>query len=301
MSLRLRAMTLGLRLVLRPLLARTLSPAKARRDFNIMSRFFRAPPFVLHQVDDGPPVLHWVRAGQVHPHRIILYFHGGGYVAGNPVGYRAMLGRLSRLTRLHVVAPVYRLAPEHPAPAAFEDAVRAHATLMTQGYTAGDIVLGGDSAGGGLALALLAYLCAQDQRPAGLFAMSPWTDMAMTGASLRSNAVADPILPVAQMAMLVDLVRGDLPPSDPRISPLFATFDAPPPVYLQVGSTEILRDDTRRMAAALDAAGGRVEMVEWQDAPHVWHLADGFLPEARAALQHIADFVTALPSPSSPP
>jgi epsilon-lactone hydrolase len=297
MSLRLRAMTLGLRLILRPMLARTLSPAKARRDFAIMSRLFRAPPFVLHQVDDGPPALHWVRAGQVHPQRIILYFHGGGYVAGNPVGYRAMLGGLSRLTGLHVVAPAYRLAPEHPAPAAFDDAVRAHATLMMQGYTAGDIVLGGDSAGGGLALALLAYLCAHGQRPAGLFAMSPWTDMAMTGASLRSNAVADPILPVAQMAMLVNLVRGDLSPSDPRISPLFATFDAPPPVYMQVGTTEILRDDARRMATVLDAAGGRVEVAEWMDAPHVWHLADGFVPEARAALQHIAGFVTTLPNP----
>ncbi len=294
MSLRLRAMVLGLRWVIRPLLARAINPAKARRDFAMMSRLFRAPPFLLHQVDVGAPALHWVRAGPIHPRRIILYLHGGGYIAGNPAGYRAMLGRLSRLTGLHVAAPAYRLAPEHPAPAAFEDALLAHAALRAQGYAAGEIVLGGDSAGGGLALALLAHLCAQDLHPAGLFALSPWTDLSMTGASLRDNAAADPVLPVALMPALVAMVRGDLALDDVRFSPLFAVFDAPPPVLLQVGSTEILRDDTRRIADVLRSAGGRVEVSEWQDAPHVWHLGDGYVPEARAALQQVAGFIAGL-------
>lgn len=294
MSLRLRAMVLGLRWVMRPLLARAINPAKARQDFAIMSRLFRAPPFLLHQVDAGTPELHWVRAGAIHPRRIILYLHGGGYIAGNPAGYRAMLGRLSRLTGLQVVAPAYRLAPEHPAPAAFEDAVKAHAALLARGYAPADIVLGGDSAGGGLALALLAHLCAHDLRPAGLFAMSPWTDLTMTGESLRDNAAADPILPVALMAALVAMVRGELAADDARLSPLFAAFDAPPPVLLQVGTTEILRDDMRRMGDVLRSAGGRVEVREWQGAPHVWHLADGYLPEARAALRQVAGFVGGL-------
>jgi epsilon-lactone hydrolase len=297
MSLRLRALTLVMRLVLRPLLARTVQPAKARRDFNLLARLLCAPPFLLHRVDAGPPVLHWVRAGAIHPARIILYLHGGGYIAGNPAGYAALMGRLSRLTGLHVAAPVYRLAPEHPAPAAFDDAVFAHAALIARGYAPGDIVLGGDSAGGGLALALLAHLCACDQRPAGLFAMSAWTDLSLTGASLHSNAAVDPILPVAQMPDVVAMVRGDLAPDDPRLSPLFAAFDAPPPVFLQVGTTEILLDDTRRMADVLRRAGGQVEVSEWRCAPHVWHLADGYLPEARAALSQIAQFVAGLPYP----
>jgi epsilon-lactone hydrolase len=295
MSLRQQALVLGLRLVLRPLLARTLTPARARRDFDLLSRLFRAPPFVRSRVDAGIPALHWIRAGAVRSDRAILYFHGGAYVAGSPAGYRALSGRLSQLTGLPVVAPSYRLAPEHPAPAAFDDAVRAHAALLAQGYAASRIVLGGDSAGGGLALALLAHLCARGQHPAGLFAMSPWTDLSMTGASLRGNAAADPVLPVGQMPDLVAMVRGDLAAEDPRLSPLFARFDAPSPVLLQVGTTEILLDDTRRMADVLRAAGGQVQVAEWPDAPHVWHLADGYLPEARAALQQIAAFLRGLP------
>jgi epsilon-lactone hydrolase len=294
MSLRLRALTFVMRLLVRPLLARAVQPVKLRRSYDLVARLFLAPPFLLHQVEAGLPALHWVRAGPIHPARIILYLHGGGYVAGNPAGYAAMLGRLSQLTGLHVAAPVYRLAPEHPAPAAFDDAVLAHAGLIARGYAPGDIVLGGDSAGGGLALALLAHLCAHKLHPAGLFAMSAWTDLSLTGASLQSNAAADPILPVAQMPTLVAMVRGDLAPDDPRLSPLFATFNAPPPVFLQVGTTEILLDDTRRMADVLRGAGGQVEVSELPGVPHVLHLADGYLPEARAALQQIARFVVSL-------
>lgn len=294
MSLRLQALVFGLRLVFRPMLARTFTPAKARQDFSRVSHLFRMPPFLLHQVQPGAPDLHWVRAGPIHPRRIILYLHGGGYVVGSPLAYRGMLGRLSRLTGLHVVAPAYRLAPEHPAPAAFDDAVRTHGVLMAQGYGAGDIVLGGDSAGGGLALALLAHLCAKGQHPAGLFAISPWTDLSMAGETLHSNAAADPILPVAQMPQVIGLVKGGLAVTDPRLSPLFAKFAAPPPVLLQVGTTEILLDDTRRMAEVLRGAGGQVEVVQWPDVPHVWHLGDGYVPEARAALREIVGFVLGL-------
>lgn len=212
------------------------------------------------------------------------------YVAGSPATHAATLGRLSRLA---VVAPDYRKAPEHPAPAAFEDAQAAHAALLAQGWAPGQIILGGDSAGGGLALALLADLCARDLRSAGLIAFSPWTDLTLSGPSLRDNAAADPLLPVSRIAEAVAMVRGALDQGDPRLSPLFARFDRPPPVLILAGSDEVLSDDSRRMAAVLQAAGGAVTLEEVPKAPHVWPIFDGWLPEARAALHEAARFARA--------
>jgi acetyl esterase/lipase len=211
------------------------------------------------------------------------------------------MARLARLTGLQVVAPEYRLAPEHPAPAAFDDAVAAHGRLIGRGYAAGRIILAGDSAGGGLALAVLAEVCRRGLRPAGLVGFSPWTDLAGGGESRVSNAARDVFLPAERMAVAVERVRGSLDPADPRLSPVHAMFDHPPPVLLQVGTTEILRDDSRMMAAVLRRAGGEVRLSEWVDCPHVWQMLDGYLPEARAALVEVADFVATLVSSSPPP
>ena len=287
MSLRLEGLRLFLRHVAKPRLARTMTPGAARRDFERAALLFRAPPFLLH-LRGGP--LHRITAGPVSEQAVILWFHGGAYLVGSPATHAAMLGRLSRLSRLAVVAPDYRKAPEHPAPAAFDDALAAHAALIAQGWAPGQIVLGGDSAGGGLALALLAALCARDLRPAALVAFSPWTDLTMGGGSLRGYARADPLLPVARMAEAVAYVCSALDPADPRVSPLFAGFDRPSPVLIQVGSDEILRDDARRMATHLQASGGAVTLQETPRAPHVWQMFDGYIPEARAALRAAARF-----------
>jgi epsilon-lactone hydrolase len=245
-SLRLALLRLALRWIVRPRLVRTAAPEQARRDFARAARLFRVPPFLLHLPGDP---LHRITAGPVDEDVIILWFHGGAYVASSPSTHAAMLGRLSRLSRLAVMAPDYRKAPEHPAPAAFEDACAAHAALLAQGWAPGQIVLGGDSAGGGLALALLADLCARSLRPGGLIAFSPWTDLTLSGPSLRGNAGVDPLLPVSRIAEAVVMVQGALDAADPRLSPLFALFDRPPPVLMLVGSDEILLDDSRRMAA----------------------------------------------------
>lgn len=287
MSLRLALLRLGLRWLVRPRLAGTKSPDQARSDFARGSRLFRPPPFLLHL--PGHP-LHRITAGPVDEHGMILWFHGGAYMVGSPGTHAAMLGRLSRLSRLAVVAPEYRKAPEWPAPSAFEDAQAAHAALMAQGWAPGQIILGGDSAGGGLALALLADLCARGRRPGGLVAFSPWTDLTLSGPSLAAQAAADPLLPAARMAEAVAMVQGALDPADPRLSPLFARFDRPPPVLLLVGSDEVLLDDSRRMAAQLAAAGGVVTLREEPKAPHVWPIFDGWIPEARAALRAAARF-----------
>jgi monoterpene epsilon-lactone hydrolase len=296
MSVRLRLLTRVLRWVVRPALRWTPGPDRARRNFNRAARLLRVPPYLLHLVESGMVPLHWVSVRRRRDDWVVLYLHGGGYVAGSPVTHIGLAGRIARLTGLQVVMPEYRLAPEHPAPAAFDDALVAHAALLGKGYAAARIILAGDSAGGGLALALMADLCGRGLAPAGLFAFSPWTDLGMTGDSLRSNAACDPLFPVARLPELVGMVLGSADPLDPRVSPLYARFDRPPRVLLQVGSTEILRDDSTRIVEVLRQAGGVAEVAVWPDCPHGWQLLDGYLPEARAALRDVADFVSEIVS-----
>lgn len=301
MSLRLHLLNLGLRLFARPMLARAADPARSRRNFGLVSLLFRMPPYVLHLIEPGPLALHWVSARRRRDDWVVLYLHGGAYATGSPRTHLALMARLAKLTGLQVVAPQFRLAPEHPAPAAFMDAVAAHQALLARGYAAERIILAGDSAGGGLALALLAELCAHGLHPAGLVAFSPWTDLGLGGASLISNAGRDVFLPAERMPMAVALVTDGLDPRDPRVSPLHAEFDRPPPVLLQVGTTEILLDDSRRMAEVLRRAEGEVTLREWRNCPHVWQMLDGYLPEARAALIEVAGFVAMLVSSATPP
>lgn len=155
------------------------------------------------------------------------------------------------------------------------------------------MVLGGDSAGGNLALGLLAALLAEGIRPAGLYAFSPVTDLTFSGASIRENTAADPLLPAARRDDLVQFYLAGARSDDPRASPLLAAFPAPPPVFLQFSKTEILADDSRRIAEKLRAAGGAVTLDPWPDAPHVWVLFDGLVPEAREGLKRVASFVNA--------
>jgi epsilon-lactone hydrolase len=286
-SIRLRLLRLALRHLVRPRLARTVTPAQAREDFERMARFLPRPPYLLHLAG---AVCDRITAGPVQEDACILWFHGGAYLVGSPATHAGMLGRLSRLSGLAVMAPAYRKAPEHPAPAAFEDALAAHAWLLRQGWAPGRIILGGDSAGGGLALALLAELCDRGTPPAGLIAFSPWTDLMLSGPSLIAHAASDPLLPAARIREVIALIQGALPASDPRLSPLSARFKNPPPVLIQVGSDEILLDDALRMAEALRAAGGPVTLQVAPLAPHVWQIFDGWIPEARQSLREAARF-----------
>jgi acetyl esterase/lipase len=294
-SLRLRALRAALPRLVKPHLGRIARPEDAREEFERLAPWiFARPPHLLHLEAGGDPPLHWVSCGPARERGVMLYFHGGAYIAGSPRTHAGMIGRLAALTGLRVVAPAYRLAPETPGPAAFDDAMAAHARLTRLGYAPEEIVLAGDSAGGGLALALLSALCAEGRRPAGLVAFSPWTDLALGGRSLRTNARADPLLPVWRIDEVIDHVRGDLPPEDPRLSPLHAPFDAPPPVLIQVGDTEILHADSVRMAARLRQAGGDVRLEVWRGVPHTWQLLDGRLAEARAALVAASGFIAPL-------
>lgn len=304
MSLRLRGLNLALRLFAKPRLTRLRALDVVRRDVErVGGGILRRPPFLCAlQLDLGAGLAALsVRAGQVkRPGAVGLYLHGGAYIAGSPRAYLPLLGRLAGLARVEIVAPDYRLAPEHPFPAALQDAEAAWNALLARGYAPENIVLIGDSAGGGLALALLARLCAQGTPPAGLFAFSPWTDLTGSGDSVRTNAARDVMLSAARLPEVVAMVLGPVAAADPGASPLFAAYPGCPPVLLQFSDAEILTDDSQRMAARLASFGAEVTAQQWHGTPHVWQMFDGYIPEARAALRDAAAFIRArLSAPSA--
>ncbi len=292
MSWQLRLLNAQMRLFAKPKLRRTRGPEEADRDFARTARWlFRGPPHVRHL--ERPGGLHWICAGTCTPGRVILYLHGGAYISGHPRTHMGLIARLSALSGIEICAPTYRLAQQAPFPAAFEDAVAAFRRIEALGYHPRDIVLGGDSAGGGLMFALLAWCCAQGRVPRAAFAFSPWTDLAGTGDSLTANRKNDALLPTERMQELVQIYMGDADRRDPRASPLYASFPGAPPVLIQLSDSEVLRDDGLRMAERLRVFGAEVTLERADDSPHVWQLFDGWLPEARESLQHVADFVQA--------
>lgn len=302
MSWQLSALRRMLRWTVRPVMARITDWKLARTSFVVMGKLgFRRVAGTRYRRAEGAlaPGL-WVTARAAPQPGIVLYFHGGAYLMGSPRTYWELAGRLARQSGRAIFLPDYPLAPEAPAPAAFQAAIRCWRALLEAGHAPTDIVIGGDSAGGGLALALLAHVLQDEQRPAGCFAFSPWTDLTLSGPSLRTNAACEVMLPAERLEEVRDMVRGTLDPADPRLSPLFARFPDCPPVFLSWSETEILRDDGRRMADALTAQGASVECDVQKDAPHVWQLFHGQVPEADASIRRASDFIAAvLPSPRS--
>lgn len=279
----------------KPYLARVEKPEEIRDSFERKARmYFHAPLGTrLQKVTlGGRPALE-VRARTGADEPLILYFHGGGYVFGSPATHAAMLAWLCRETGGRAILPDYRMAPEDPFPAAVEDAETAWLELLAEGREPGRMMIGGDSAGGGLALALLAVLLEKGHPlPAGVFAFSPLTDMTYSGASLQRNADVEALLPASRSHELAEIYLVDHDPHDPRASPLFARFEGAPPVFLAVGDTEILHDDSLRMRDRLEAAGVAVVLEEERDLPHVWPIFHNTLPEARTTLRSVAVWIT---------
>jgi acetyl esterase/lipase len=213
-------------------------------------------------------------------------------VAGTPVLYRDFIWRLAAAARAQVFIIDFRLAPEHPFPAALEDAVKAYRALVAEGADPRQMAVVGESSGGGLALALLLKLRDEGSRlPAAAVALSPWTDLALTGPSLRLNADADAMIRSEEAPRLARYYLAGTDPRTPYASPLYGDPTGLPPTLIQVGSDEVLLDDSVRMAERMRAAGCQVELEIWPRMPHAWHLWARLVPEARAAIERIGAFV----------
>jgi acetyl esterase/lipase len=244
------------------------------------------------KIDAGGVKAEWMTAPGAGADRAILYFHGGGYVLGSIHSHRDMCERLSRAAQARVLALDYRLAPEHPFPAAVEDARAAYRWLLKQGLSPKRIALAGDSAGGGLTFAtLLALKQHGDPLPACAAPLSPWVDLEALGDSMTTKDAEDPMVHkhlVEQMAKTY-VPTGDL--RNPLCAPLYGDLSGIPPLLIQVGSRETLLDDAVRMADKAKKAGVGVELDVWQGQIHVWQIFAGRLDEGEQAIQKIGAFV----------
>ena len=223
---------------------------------------------------------------------LIVYFHGGGYVGGSIASHRNLTGHLALHSRCRVLSVEYRLAPEHPHPAAVEDAVTSYKWAVAQGYEPGKIALAGDSAGGGLTAACLLSLRDQDiQPPAAAMMISPWLDMGFTGKSMVANEGHDSSISAMGMPRIRELFLGDAPINDPLASPLDADLEGLPPLLIQVGGEEVLLSDSQRFAEKATDAGVHVELRVWPEMFHVWHACAGLFQEAADAIDEMVEFV----------
>ncbi len=226
------------------------------------------------------------------PQRVVLYLHGGGYIGGSPQMYRGIASTFARSCSARVLVLDYRLAPEHPFPAAVEDAVAAYRLILDGGTPPGRVVVAGDSAGGGLTLStLLALREAKLPLPAGAVLICPWVDLSASGESARTNARSDDIVVRDEREhKFARTYLNGLPLDHPPASGLFADLHGLPPLSIQASEIEILRDDATRLHAKARASGVDSTLRLWDGVPHVWHIFLR-LPESREAFADIAAFV----------
>lgn len=240
------------------------------------------------------------RASSASNQPTVLYFHGGGYYFCSPRTHRSIVFGLATRANAPVFSLHYRLAPEHRFPAALDDATAAYRQLIADGTPPESIMISGDSAGGGLALAtLVALRDAGDPLPAGGLLFSPWTDLAAAGATIRTNDGLDPMFSGRAIALAAQVYLGDAAATHPYASPVYADLHGLPPLFIMAGSTEVLLDDAQRVADNARAAGVVCELEVWDRMPHVWPLFTPFIPEANRALDRAAAFVRRVTSGAS--
>ena len=223
---------------------------------------------------------------------LIIYFHGGGYIGGSIASHRNLTGNLALQTRCRVLSVEYRLAPEHPHPAAVEDAVTSYQWALTQGYEPHNIALAGDSAGGGLTAACLIELRnKQLPMPAAGVLISPWLDMSLSGETMVTNDETDSSISAKSMPRTRELFVSEAQIKDPLASPLEATLSGLPPILIQVGDEEILLSDSQRFYQKATQAGVQAELRVWPEMFHVWHACVGLFEEAKLAIDEISQFI----------
>jgi monoterpene epsilon-lactone hydrolase len=254
-----------------------------------------APPpeaTTIQAVDAGGAPAEWTDADGSTEDAAIVYLHGGGYTMGNLASHRNLVANLSRAAGIRALSVDYGLAPEHPFPKAVEDAVGAVEYVYAQGIAPNRVVIGGDSAGGGLTAATLIAL--RDRGialPAAGVLISPWLDLTQSGATMASHAAADPMVSAELLGKCSAAYLNGQDAKNALASPLFADLTGLPPLLIHVGTAEVLLDDARRFQAAAKSAGVNSTLEEWDDMIHVWHTFAGMLPEAGQANDRIGAFI----------
>lgn len=235
----------------------------------------------------------WITTPNTENQKVILYLHGGGYVAGSIASYRDLVARISRLSKTRILILEYRLAPEFPFPNALEDAVAAYKWLISiEKIDPSNIIIAGDSAGGGLTLATLIKLHNEGvSLPIAAVCLSPWTDLAGTGESLKTKVEVDPFISPEMFEISASNYLGTTDAKNPLASPLYADLHGLPPLLIQVGTSEVLLDDSVRFAERAKAAGIDVRLEVWKDMIHIFAIFAVFTPESRNGIEQIGEFI----------
>jgi len=234
----------------------------------------------------------WYRPEEVRPGKLLLYIHGGAFVLGSCVSHRGLVTKIARAAGVEAVLPEYRLAPEHPYPVGLQDCIGVYRALLEKGHKPEDIIVGGDSAGGGLSVSMMLELRhAGVPLPAALLLLSPFLDLTASGESATTRADQDPWFNVENMSVVANHYCSGEDLKDPLLSPIFANVSGLPPTMIQVGDHEILLSDSTRMADKLREAGVEVDIEVFPEMWHVFQLFAGKMPEGTAAIKKIGSYI----------
>lgn len=279
-------------LAINPVIKPGASIAMMRASLEVMGQATASLATVVSEPIDANGVeCLWVSANPSEEAPVIFYLHGGGYVMGSATSHRALIERLAVAVKGNVLAVNYRLAPEHPFPAANEDALSAYGWLLEKNASANKIAIVGDSAGGGLALStLVAIRDTGLTLPTSATLISPWVDLEASGNSMKTRANLDPMVQKAILAELAPLYLNGADPRTPLAAPLYADLANLPPLLIQVGDAETLLDDATRLDEKIRLAKGIVTLEVWKDMIHVWHLFAPMLDKGQQAIDRIAVF-----------
>jgi monoterpene epsilon-lactone hydrolase len=272
--------------------------AQRRRDIDARGLAYRLPADIKAEPVAANGVRsEWTSSPDADPSRVVLYFHGGGYVIGSLDSHRHMVAEIGRAARARTLAIDYRLAPEHPFPAAVDDAMDAYRFLLSRGVQPSGITIAGDSAGGGLVVAaMVAIREAGLPQPACGWPISPWVDMEAIGGSMTSKAATDPTVQQAGILDMAKLYLNDANPRSPLAAPIYADLRGLAPLLIQVGAAETLLDDAIRLAQVAGAADVAVDLQVWPEMIHVWHIYYPELAAGRRAIAAGGEFAKAMTS-----
>jgi len=266
---------------------------KERSELDGLGAMFKVPKGIkVVEVSAGGVPAEWLIPTGITNEKVVLYLHGGSYVAGSINSHRSLAANIAIASKARALIIDYRLAPEHPHPAAVEDAMAAYRWLIGNHIDPRHLAVAGDSAGGGLAVALLVNL--RDGNlplPAAGACLSPWTDLAFTGESWQSKAAVDLIIYAHKEREFARMYLGGKEPQVPLASPLYADLKGLPPLLVQVGTHEVLLSDSRTLVDRAQQAGVNAVIDEWEKMQHVWQFAASFIPEGRRAIARIGEFI----------